>query len=149
LLAACVFAVALVAGHVSAAEHSLFEAGQCQSANLKFIDGLPVVTASGTPEEIGQQLGALLKEPLTSLLSKKNDIAHGFGLSEPPNVIVKMSRLVAPAFPEAQHREIDALAKSAGLDLDTLAFANIIYEISHFPACSSMAVGADRSATGS
>jgi hypothetical protein len=138
----------LIASAVSAAEPSLFQPGQCRSANLKFIDGIPVVTASGTPEEIGQDLGVLLKEPLTTLMDKKNDIAHGFGLSQAPNLLVKMSRLVAPAFPDTQHREINALAQSAGLDLDTLAFANIMYEISHFPACSSLAVQPTRSATG-
>ncbi len=131
-----------------AADPSVFAPGKCQSAQLKFVDGLPVVTAAGTPEEIGQQLGTLLKDPITSLLDKKNDIAHGFGLSEAPNLLVRMSRLVVPAFPDSQHREIEALAKSAGTDLDTLAFANIMYEVSHFPACSSMAVEADRSTTG-
>ncbi len=130
------------------ANRSVFAAGQCQSAQLKFVDGLPVVSAAGTPEEIGQQLGVLLKDPITSLLDKKNDIAHGFGLSQAPNLLVKMSRLVAPAFPDAQHREIEAMAKTAGIDLDTLAFANIMYEVSHFPACSSLAVEGDRSTTG-
>ena len=95
-----------------------------------------------------QELGKLLKEPLSSLLNKKDDLAQGFGFPQAPNLLVKMSRLVAPAFPDAQHREIEALAKSAGIDLDTLAFANIMYEISHFPACSTMAVTPERSASG-
>jgi isopenicillin-N N-acyltransferase like protein len=139
--------VAVYAGDL-AANHSVFVPGQCQAAQLKFVDGLPVVTVAGTPEEIGQQLGVLLKDPITSLLDKKNDIAQGFGLNQAPNLLVKMSRLVAPAFPDSQHREIEALAKAAGTDLDTLAFANIMYEVSHFPACSSLAVEGDRSTTG-
>ena len=113
------------------------------------MEGLPVVEASGTPEEIGQQLGELLKQPITNLMSKKEDIAHGFGLNQAPNLIVKMSRIVAPAFPDTQHREIEALAKTTGIDLDTLAFANIIYEISHFPACSALSVEPTRSESGS
>jgi isopenicillin-N N-acyltransferase-like protein len=148
LSAVPILLVALAACRAVAAEPSLFLPGQCKSAELKFVDGLPVVSAAGTPEEIGQQLGTLLKDPLASLLDKKNDIAAGFGLPHAPNLLVKMSRLIAPAFPDAQHREIEALAKSAALDLDTLAFANIMYEVAHFPACSSLAVEPARSASG-
>jgi hypothetical protein len=133
---------------MAAEPYSVFEVGKCNSAELKFVEGLPVVTAAGTPEEIGQQLGTLLKQPLAELLGKKDELAHGFGFHQAPNLLVKMSRLVAPAFPDSQHREIEALAKSAGVDLDTLAFANIIYEVSHFPACSSLAVEPARSSTG-
>ena len=147
LFAACLL-IPLAAHTARAGDSSLFAPGKCQSGELKFVDGLPVVSAAGTPEEIGQELGTLLKDPITKLLDKKNDIAQGFGLTQAPNLLVKMSRLVAPAFPDAQHREIEALAKTAGIDLDTLAFANIMYEVSHFPACSTLAVEGDRSSTG-
>jgi isopenicillin-N N-acyltransferase like protein len=130
------------------AEPSVYSAGKCNSGELKFIDGLPVVTAAGTPDEIGQQLGTLLKAPLSKLLGKKEEIAHGFGLRAAPDLLVKTSRLVVPAFPESQRREMQSLMQAAGVDWDTLAFANIVYEISHFPACSSLAVEPQRSATG-
>ncbi|HZZ29275.1 MAG TPA: C45 family peptidase [Pirellulales bacterium] len=138
----------LVAPSAIAADHSPYAAGKCNTAELKFVEGLPVVTASGTPDEIGQQLGTLLKAPLTNLLGKKEEIARGFGFRSAPDLIVKTSRLVVPAFPENQRRELQAMQRAAGVDSDTLAFANIVYEISHFPACSSLAVEPQRSATG-
>jgi isopenicillin-N N-acyltransferase like protein len=138
----------LIGNPALAAPPSVFTAGKSGAGELKFIEGLPVVTASGTPEEIGQQLGTLLKQPIHSLLGKKNDLAQGFGLQQAPNFLVKLSRFIAPAFPDSQHRELDAMAKAAGVDLDTLAFGNVMYEVSHFPACSSLAVEPDRSQTG-
>jgi len=107
-----------------------------------------MVTAIGTPDEIGQQLGTLLKAPLTSLLGKKEEIAHGFGFRSAPDLLVKTSRLLTPSFPESQRREMQSLVQAAGVDFDTLAFANVVYEVSHFPACSSLAVEPQRSATG-
>src|SRR5438046_2548227 len=47
------------------AEPSRFTAAQFKSAELKFVEGLPVAIVGGTPEEIGHQLGVLLKQPLS------------------------------------------------------------------------------------
>jgi hypothetical protein len=140
--------VASFATIASAAEPSRYTPGQCKSARLQFIEGLPVVTVAGTPEEMGEQLGTLLKKPLGELMSKKEEIAHGFGLQQAPNVLVMTSRLAMPAFPESQRRELVAMGKAAGASLDTLAFANIVYEISHFPACSTLAIEPGRSSSG-
>src|SRR5262245_13456171 len=80
--------VASFATIVSAAEPSRYTPGQCKSARLQFIEGLPVVTVAGTSEEMGDQLGTLLKKPLGELMSKKEEIAHGFGLQQAPNLLV-------------------------------------------------------------
>ncbi len=129
-----------------AAEPSRFTPSKYKSGELRFIDGVPVATVAGTPEEIGEQLGNLLKQPLSELFGKKEEIAHGLGLQHAPNLLVKSSRLVVPAFPQSYRVELEAIAKATGMDLDTLAFGNIVYEISRFPACSSIAVEASRSA---
>jgi isopenicillin-N N-acyltransferase like protein len=131
-----------------AAEPSRFAVGKCANGQLQFDGGLPVVTTSGTPEQIGAALGALYKQPLTELMGKQEEVAHGFGLKQAPGVLVKMSRLALPSFPDSQRRELQAMATASGANLDTLDFANIMYEISHFPACSSLAVEPPRSATG-
>src|SRR5262245_1372186 len=140
--------VASFATIASAAEPSRYTPAQCKSARLQFIEGLPVVTVAGTPEEMGEQLGALLRKPLGELMSKKEEIAHGFGLQQAPNVLVMTSRLAMPAFPDAQRREMVAMSRAGGASLDTLAFANIVYEISHFPACSTLAIEQARSSSG-
>jgi hypothetical protein len=131
-----------------AAEPSRFTVGKCEGADLRFVEGLPVVTVGGTPEQIGQQLGTLLKKPIAELFSKKDDFARGLGLQQVPAVMMKMSRLAVPAFPESQRRELEALAKASGVDFDTMAFGHIMYELSHYPACSSLGIEPARSATG-
>ena len=131
-----------------AAEPSRYSAGKCANGELKFVDGLPVVTTGGTPEQIGTALGTLYKHPLGELMGKQDEVVRGFGLKQAPGVLVKMSRLAVPAFPDSQRRELQSMSAASGANLDTLDFANIMYEISHFPACSSLAVEPGRSATG-
>jgi isopenicillin-N N-acyltransferase-like protein len=138
----------LFASQVQAAEPSRYTPAEYKTGKLQFIEGIPVVTISGTPEEMGEQLGVLCKTPLQNLLSKKDEIAHGLGLQQAPNILVKSSRLAVGSFPENQRRELTALAKTAQVDFDTLAFANIMYEVSHFPACSTLAIEPNRSSTG-
>ena len=131
-----------------AAEPSRYSAGKCANGELKFVDGLPVVTTGGTPEQIGTALGTLYKHPLGELMGKQDEVARGFGLKQAPGVLVKMSRLAVPAFPDSQRRELQSMSAASGANLDTLEFANIVYEIAHFPACSSLAVEPGRSAIG-
>ncbi len=137
-----------ITGSLAAAEPSRYTAGKCANGELQFVDGLPVVTTAGTPDQIGQALGTLYKQPLKELMGKQEDVAHGFGLKQSPGVLVKMSRLAVPMFPDSQRRELQAMADASGSNLDTLDFANIMYEISHFPACSTLAVEPSRSTTG-
>jgi predicted choloylglycine hydrolase len=141
----CVVLVATSCGLALGAEPSRFTPSKYKSGELRLIEGIPVVTVAGTPQEIGEQLGNLLKQPLAELFGKKDEIAHGLGLEHAPNLLVKTSRIVTPAFPQAYRQELEAISKATGLDLDTLAFGNIVYEISRFPACSSLAVEPARS----
>ncbi len=100
----------------------------------QFVDGLPVVSAAGTPEEIGQQLGTLLKDPITSLLDKKNDIAHGFGLSQAPNLLGEDEPFGRAGVSGRTASRNRGLGQIGWHRFGHAAFANIMYEVSHFPA---------------
>lgn len=140
IVAACSFA--------RAAEPSRFEAGKHKTAELRFVEGLPVVTVSGSPEEIGEQLGTLLKKPLQQLPAKADVFAKGFGFKQPPALLMKTGNLLLPWFPESHRRELQATAKAAGLDENFLVFGNLMYELSRFPACSTLTIESNRSTTG-
>jgi isopenicillin-N N-acyltransferase like protein len=146
-VASCCSLLLLVCCSASFAQQSKFAPGKFQNGALRFVQGIPLVTVSGTPEEIGEQLGTLFKKPLGDLLSKREDVSRGFGFRQSAGVAIKTGRLVLPAFPENQRRELYAVAKAASVDPDLLTFENIVYEISHFPACSTLAVEPSRSAT--
>ncbi len=130
-----------------AAEPSKFAPAKFKDAELRIVEGIPVATVAGNPEQIGEQLGHLFKQPLAELMGKREEVSRGLGLAQPPGVIVKMGRFLLPMFPDAQRREIMAEAKAAGADVDVLTFANIVYDLSRFPACSSLSVETTRSST--
>jgi isopenicillin-N N-acyltransferase-like protein len=147
----CVWAsiafIVAVCGHAVAAEPSVFDAAKHKSGELQFIEGLPVVTVEGTPEEIGEQLGTLFKKPLASLPAKQEAFAKGFGFKQPPAVLMKTGNFLLPWFPENHRRELQAVAKAAEMDENFLIFGNLMYELSRFPACSTLTVEPDRSKT--
>jgi predicted choloylglycine hydrolase len=145
----CLGTVLVLAGlRIASAEPSPFEAGKQKSAELRFIEGLPVATVSGTPEEIGEQLGNLLKKPLNQLPAKQEAFAKGFGYNQPPAALIKTGSLFLPLFPDNHRRELQATAKAADLDANFLIFGNLMYELSRFPACSTLTVEPSRSKSG-
>ena len=129
------------------AEPSHFTAATSDSAELRFIEGLPVITVDGTPEEIGTQLGTLLKQPIAQLLERHDAFVKGFGFSKPVEMLLKTGHLMLPRFPESHRRELEALVKASGVNVDLLVFGNIMYEMSRFPACSTLTIERDRSST--
>jgi isopenicillin-N N-acyltransferase like protein len=130
-----------------AAEQSKFTPAKIPNAELRFVDGIPLATVSGTPEEIGEQLGTLFKKPIAELMAKRDEVSRGFGFKQPPGVALRMGRLLQPLFPDNQRREMMAIAKASGGDSDVLTFENVVYELAHFPACSTLAVEPERSGT--
>jgi isopenicillin-N N-acyltransferase like protein len=143
------FVVALaIAASASAAEPFRYTAAKQGSAELKLIEGLPVIVVTGTPEEMGQQVGALSAASLQSLLGHQKQIAHGFGLSQSKPLWSAAGSIMLPRFPPDQRRELDAMAKAAGLDPDLLVFANVMYDWSRLGGCSAQMVEPARSATG-
>jgi isopenicillin-N N-acyltransferase like protein len=130
-----------------AAEQSKFTPAKFQSAELRFVGDIPLATVSGTPEEIGEQLGTLFKKPIGELMAKRDELARGLGFKQPPGIVLRMGRLLQPRFPDNQRREMMSIAKAANVDSDVLTFANVVYELSRFPACSTLAVEPSRSSS--
>lgn len=147
LIGLLVFTVAACSRAI-AAEPSVFEPGKHKSAELQFIEGLPVVTVVGTPEEMGEQLGTLLKKPLQGLPPKIEVFAKGFGFKQPPALLMKTGNWLLPWFPENHRRELQSLAKAAEIDENFLIFGNLMYELSQFPACSTLTAEPARSKSG-
>ncbi len=130
-----------------AADGSRFVAGSCQTGKLEFVQGLPVVSVSGTPEEMGQQLGTLLKGPLSELAGRQETFARGFGFDKPVAALFKTGQFLLPKFPEAHRHELEKMSQASAVDLNFLILGNVMYELSQAPACSTLAVESERSAT--
>lgn len=130
-----------------------FTPAKHSTGELRVFSGLYVVEVAGSPEEIGEQLGTLLKQPINALMSKQDEFARGFGLGNNIKDALKSglasaAQLLTPSFPDSQRRELQATARTAGVDPRVLTLGNLMYELSQFPACSTLAVEPSRSATG-
>jgi isopenicillin-N N-acyltransferase like protein len=117
------------------------------NGSLKYINGIPVLTVQGTPEEIGEQKGALAVKPGARLLKYPRELlkAHGVDVAWP--VIVKTGLGMYDHFPTDYQKELEAAAKASDVDKETFIVGNTLFDIKKFIACSTLVVEADRSAT--
>ncbi len=149
LLAAGILAAAPLDGRVArAADPFAFEPAEHGAGSLRRINSVPVLIVGGTPDEIGEQLGALLAPALAQLASRQADLIRGFGLQTAPAFLVKLSTLMAERFPPDHLTELKAAANAAKLNSDFLLLGNVIYDVSKLGGCSVLMVDRDHSATG-
>jgi len=108
---------------------------------LERIDGTSVLFLEGTPEEIGEQHGTLLREEVRRLVDR---IVYGVGVGSSfgkgrwffDEIEEALSRL--EPFTDPRHlREMDALATAAGLHREEARLANFFPELFH---CSGFAL---------
>src|SRR5262249_11347802 len=122
--------------------------GTCAPAELKYVNDLPVLFVSGTPEEIGEQTAALTKEPLKRLINFAPDLLKAFGQEKRLPLLKIVSTSMLPQFPPDHLKEFESLGKHSGLDRDLGIIGNTWADISKTAGCSVLIVNAERSATG-
>ncbi len=115
--------------------------------SLKYVNGLPVLTVQGTPEEIGEQEAVLAIKPATKLLGYPRELlkAHGVDIAWP--LIVKTGVGMYKHFPAEYQKELEAAAKAAEVEKETMIVGNTMFDIKKFIACSTLIVEPERSAT--
>jgi isopenicillin-N N-acyltransferase like protein len=115
--------------------------------SLKYINGLPVLTLEGTPEEIGEQHGVLALKPASKLLQYPRELlkAHSVEIAWP--LIVRTAKSMYPQFPVDFRKELESAAGSADVDKECMIVGNTMFDIKKFIACSTLVVDADHSAT--
>ncbi|MFO0852561.1 MAG: C45 family peptidase [Gemmataceae bacterium] len=138
----------LIGGAVFAQAPTKFVEAKHKGGELKYVQGMPLLTVRGTPAEIGEQYGILavknapgpelmLKQFLTDL---KLDKRYGF--------LKFMANRMKPAFPPDHLTEITAAAQASGKDLDMALFANTLYDLTTTFGCATVVVEKGRSETG-
>lgn len=141
-------AVVLVPVLVQAEEPFRYREGRSGKAELKYVNDLPVLVVDGTPEEVGQQTGELLKPALTRMLSFSKEFLKGLGYEKRWPMLVEVSKGMSKQFPPDHLKEIDALVKEAGVDRELVLVGCSFPDISKAGGCSTLIVEADRSASG-
>jgi len=140
--------LALAPTAVRAAEPFRYPEGKCGKAELKYANGLPVLTLEGTPEQIGAQTGKLCKEPLKKLTGFSKDFLKALGFGKRWPQLVEVSKSMVPQFPPDHLKELEAMVKQPGLDREQAIVGNTFADISKIASCSALLVEAKRSATG-
>jgi WD40 repeat protein len=117
---------------------------------LKYINGIPVLTLAGTPEEIGTQMGVLALKPALvdfDLDQFMRESLQSLGPDKSGPWVKLMAQLLVQRYPREYRVELEAMARAAGMDFDFLVLANVLPDLGLF-GCSTLLVDPDRSATG-
>jgi hypothetical protein len=144
-----IFALAFLALSALAApagEPFRYAEGKHGKGELKCMGGLPVLVLEGSPEEMGEQMGALALKQIGKMTGKLKDMTKQLGFGWP--VMVRLSQGLFNRFPEPYRRELEAMARASGVDRDFLIVANTMSDVRSLAGCSAVTVEAERSATG-
>jgi hypothetical protein len=131
-----------------AAEPFRYQEGTHGPAELKYRQGLPVLTLEGSPEEIGTQVAVLTAQPLQRLVKFPQEILRKSGVGFLMPQLIKVSNAMLPQFPSDYRKEMDAMVKQTGVERDLAVLGNTLPDILKLAGCSTLIVERDRSAAG-
>jgi hypothetical protein len=115
---------------------------------LKYVDGVPVLIVEGTPEEIGEQFGALAIKPAKKpLLDKIDSYMKKAGYEREYPIMMRVAGFLMPIFPENNQKEMTAAAKASGVPRNVLIMTNAMPDLQKVGACSTIVVEPERSKT--
>jgi len=134
--------------NAAAAEPFRFPEAKHGKGELRYINGLPVLTVAGTPEEMGEQIGVLALKPARAILDTAREFVKEQGLEQVPPLVSLAANALFSRFPEQYRRETEAMIKAAGVDRDLIILANTVMDLRGLGGCSGLLVAAERSATG-
>jgi isopenicillin-N N-acyltransferase like protein len=134
---------------VRADDTRTFREGRFGPAELKYINDLPVLMVSGTPDEIGRQKAALTGDVVRKLATYPRQLIERSGHKDRLPKCIEMSKLLAPQIPADHRDEMLGFSKQSGIDRDTGILANTLADVYRGSiSCSSLMVDARRSTTG-
>jgi hypothetical protein len=140
--------LAAVLAPAGAAEPFRFPEGKHGKGELRYRNGIPVLTVAGTPEEMGEQAGVLAVKPVPKLVTLLEDFLKVRKLDRILPLVKQLSKALYARFPEEYRREVEAVAKGAGQDVDLVILGNTVPELMKLAGCSAFVVEAGRSRTG-
>lgn len=122
--------------------------GKHGGGELRSIEGIPVLTVRGTPEEMGEQHGVLALKPAAGLVAHFDEYLKKKGLDKIKPVLFAASQGFFRRFPEPYRVEIESMIKAAGVDRNLVVLGNASSDLQNILGCSGLLVSAGRSATG-
>ena len=132
----------------SAADPFRFPERKHGTGELRYINKIPVLTVSGTPEEIGESVGVLAVKPAPKVLDYPRGLMDHFNAGLLWNVALSKGREMAKHFPADYSAEMDALIRGSGAPRDKIVAGNTLFDIKKIILCSALMIESDRSSTG-
>lgn len=141
--------VVLLTTVVCAEETFRYREAQYDGAELRYFGTIPVLTVSGSPEQMGQQQGKLGANLAQGILSYPKDLFQMLGREQGWLQHLELARKMRNQFPAHHLAELKAVAKSSGVSEEMLLAANTLADAYRARiGCSSLLVDAARSKTG-
>jgi isopenicillin-N N-acyltransferase like protein len=122
--------------------------GRSGTGELKYVNGLPVLTVGGTPEEIGTAIGALALSPARRMQEYPHDLARHFHAGGLWGLLVRAGQRMVERFPDDYRVELETLAKAGYAKRDNIVAGNTLFDVKKFLCCSALLVEPERSGTG-
>jgi hypothetical protein len=122
--------------------------GRHGAAELRYLGGLPVLTVEGGPEEVGEAAGVLGLRPAPRMAGYPEDLLRHYRVGWLHRALAWLGEGMVSRLPEEHRRELDALARGAGVERRRLVVGNTLFDIKKIVACSALLIEAGRSATG-
>jgi hypothetical protein len=122
--------------------------GRHGAGELRYINGLPVLTVGGGPEEVGEAVGALAVRPAPQMTDYPDDSLRHFWAGWLRRPLVWLGERMVQRFPAEYRAELEAVARSAGIDRSKLVLGNTLFDLKKVVACSALLIEGGRSATG-
>ncbi len=118
---------------------------------LKYINGLPVVSLVGTPEEIGEQMRVLTRSagpylltyPMSYLKTKEPSPSRPSWLT-----LIQLGKRMLENFPPDQRREYESAVQGTLLGRNVFLVGNTMFDLEKISQCAAMIVEPSRSASG-
>lgn len=118
-------------------------------AKLRYYGSIPVLTLSGTPEQMGRQQGKLGASIAEGILSYPKDLFQMLGREQGWLAHLEVAKKMRAQFPPHHLVELESLAQAAQLPEEILLAANTLADAYRSRiGCSSLIVDASRSKTG-
>ena len=138
----------LIAGSLDAADPFCYPEAKSGTGELKTINGLPVLTVSGSPREMGEAVGVLAVKPAGKMTGYPEDLVKHYHLAPLWPFLVRAGKKMVEDFPADYRKEFESMTVASRVDRDRLAAGNTLFDLKKFLACSALLADAGRSATG-
>jgi len=133
---------------IPAAEPFRFPEAKYGKGELKYINGLPVLTLAGTPREIGEQMRMLTRSASPHLVTYPMNFLKTKGQAPTWLELVQLGKRMLDHFPPDQRHEYESAVQGALLGRNLLLIGNTMFDLEKISQCSALIVEPSRSATG-